>query len=90
MRVRLSLLHFLMMCGLQIGEKALRRAKQRLQMPPYMRVRLPITEVLTHDPDLEGLETSKLVFTDITFGVSDRVSELQYEVLLPLKSVLHM
>ncbi|XP_071109138.1 small ribosomal subunit protein mS22-like [Haliotis cracherodii] len=56
----------------QIGEKALRRAKQRLQMPPYMGVRLPITEVLTHDPDLEGLETSKLVFTDITFGVSDR------------------
>ncbi|XP_046579990.1 28S ribosomal protein S22, mitochondrial-like [Haliotis rubra] len=56
----------------QIGQKALRRAKQRLQMPPYMGMRQPITEVLTQDPDLEGLETSKLVFTDITFGVSDR------------------
>jgi len=56
-------------------QETLREAKQRvddiLQMPPVVQVRKPINKVLIQDPALQGLETSKLVFTDVTFGVKD-------------------
>jgi hypothetical protein len=42
-------------------------------MPPVLRAREPIDEVLSKDSDLVGLNKKKLVFTDITFGISDRV-----------------
>ncbi|BFZ23513.1 hypothetical protein BsWGS_26552 [Bradybaena similaris] len=46
--------------------------KEKLQMPPFMNPHKDITTPLTVDPDLEGFDTSKYVFTDISFGVKDR------------------
>ncbi|XP_041377845.1 28S ribosomal protein S22, mitochondrial-like isoform X2 [Gigantopelta aegis] len=48
------------------------RMKKKLQMPPFMNPREPINEVLSHDPEIEAFDTSKLVMTDITFGMSSR------------------
>ena len=43
-------------------------------MPPFMTPRKPIDEVLSRDPEIEAFDTSKFVMTDITFGMSNRVS----------------
>ncbi|KAG7175433.1 28S ribosomal protein S22-like, partial [Homarus americanus] len=43
-----------------------------LQMPPVLKERQPITGILSRDPALTGFDTCKYIFTDITFGVSDR------------------
>ncbi|XP_006818041.1 small ribosomal subunit protein mS22-like, partial [Saccoglossus kowalevskii] len=56
----------------ELLEEAKEKAEKKLQMPPVMEERTKIDHVLSNDPELEGLETSKLVFTDITFGVPDR------------------
>lgn len=50
-------------------EDANRKADEFLQMPPVLPARKPINTVLSYDPALQGLETTPLVFTDITFGV---------------------
>ena len=42
-------------------------------MPPVIEERTEIDEVLAENPELEGLESSKFVFTDITYDLSDRV-----------------
>lgn len=52
-------------------EETQRKAQVLLQMPPVVPVRRPIDRVLSRDPALQGLETSRLVFTDITFGLKD-------------------
>ncbi|KAL7642939.1 UNVERIFIED_CONTAM: hypothetical protein RMT77_006228 [Armadillidium vulgare] len=51
---------------------ALETAKTFLQMPPVIQERKPIKEVLSYDPEIQGLDTSNIIFTDISFGVSDR------------------
>ncbi|XP_076451365.1 small ribosomal subunit protein mS22-like [Babylonia areolata] len=56
----------------EMQQKAERRMKYRLQIPPFMKVREPIRHTLSHDPDLAGLDSSKYIFTDITFGIKDR------------------
>lgn len=38
----------------------------------FFQIREPINEVLSRDPELKGYETANIVFTDITFGISDR------------------
>lgn len=43
-------------------------------MPPYMNPRKDNLTPLSVDPDLAGFDTSKYVFTDISYGVRDRVS----------------
>lgn len=53
-------------------DDANRRVNEVLQMPPVLRLRAPTDRVLSHDPALQGLETAKHVFTDVTFGASDR------------------
>ena len=58
----------------QLQSAAQHRMQYRLQIPPFMKAREPITDVLSSDPELQGLDSSKLIFTDITFGVKDRVS----------------
>ena len=55
-------------------------------MPPVMEERKPINRVLSENPELKGLEASKLVFTDITYGVRDRVCGLFAMVDLQNKS----
>jgi len=44
----------------------------KLQMPPVMEEREDCSEVLEADALLQGFDTCKYVFTDITFGVPDR------------------
>ncbi|KAF4518147.1 hypothetical protein B566_EDAN008849 [Ephemera danica] len=48
------------------------RAEERLQMPPVMIPREPIECFMARDPALQGYTSSKFVFTDITYGKSDR------------------
>ncbi|XP_076043975.1 mitochondrial ribosomal protein S22 [Oratosquilla oratoria] len=48
------------------------KARELLQMPPVVKEREPISEVLSKDPALQGCLDAKYIFTDITFGVSDR------------------
>lgn len=55
-----------------IQDDATARATEKLQMPPILKAREPIDEVLSKDADLKGLNRNRLVFTDITFGISDR------------------
>nr|KAG8538644.1 hypothetical protein GDO81_022280 [Engystomops pustulosus] len=49
-------------------QKAVQAAQQHLEMPPMMKERDPIDEVLAVDEILDGTETAKLVFTDITYS----------------------
>lgn len=53
-----------------------KKAETLLQMPPVVKQREPIQEVLSRDPALSGFDTCRYVFTDITYGVTDRVSML--------------
>nr|CAG4652064.1 EOG090X0AW0 [Triops cancriformis] len=53
-------------------EEAKRKAEDKLQMPPLLEERKPINEVLSSDPEIQGLDNCSYVFTDITYGVSDR------------------
>jgi len=45
---------------------------RKLQMPPVMEERDAASKVLESDNMLQGYDTCKYVFTDITFGVPDR------------------
>lgn len=53
-------------------DTAKEKAKVKLQMPPIVQERKPITEVISYDPELQGFENCTVVFTDVTFGSSDR------------------
>lgn len=43
-------------------------------MPPVLEERAPINDVLAEDKILEGTETAKYVFTDISYSIPHRVS----------------
>lgn len=53
-------------------EAAKRRAKKYLQMPPVVRARIDQFVPLEKNVALEGHDTAKYVFTDITYGLKDR------------------
>lgn len=44
-----------------------------LKMPPFLPERKPIVDVLSEDKFLDGMDTAKHVFTDITYNVPHRV-----------------
>lgn len=46
-------------------------ANELLQIPPAVPAQEPFTKILSKDPALQGLESSKFVFADITFGMKD-------------------
>ncbi|KFU95272.1 hypothetical protein M959_05058, partial [Chaetura pelagica] len=52
--------------------KAIEEAKEKLTMPPVLNERQPIDDVLAEDKFLEGTETTKYVFTDLTYSVPHR------------------
>ncbi|KFO82111.1 hypothetical protein N303_03124, partial [Cuculus canorus] len=52
--------------------KAIEEAKKKLTMPPVLKEREPINDVLADDKFLEGTETTKYVFTDLTYSVPHR------------------
>ncbi|KAM9853004.1 small ribosomal subunit protein mS22 [Aulostomus maculatus] len=56
----------------QALELAMEKAKKKLQMPPFPPVRKPINDVLSVDKFLDGMDTAKYVFTDITFSIPHR------------------
>lgn len=49
-------------------------------MPPVVPVRKEIDAVISRDPELTGWDTAKYVFTDISFGKTDRVSYHLYQL----------
>ncbi|KFQ13400.1 hypothetical protein N330_02540, partial [Leptosomus discolor] len=52
--------------------KAIEEAKEKLIMPPVLNEREQIDDVLAEDKFLEGTETTKYVFTDLTYSVPHR------------------
>ncbi|RVE64386.1 hypothetical protein OJAV_G00125360 [Oryzias javanicus] len=56
----------------QATQRAAEQAKKLLQMPPVLPERKPIDDVLTVDTILEGMDTAKYVFTDITYNIPHR------------------
>lgn len=56
----------------QLQQDAASKGEDKLQMPPVMDQREEKGMVLEKDPLLVGLDISNYVFTDITYGVSDR------------------
>ncbi|XP_004076007.1 28S ribosomal protein S22, mitochondrial [Oryzias latipes] len=56
----------------QATQQAAEQAKKLLQMPPVLPERKPIDDVLTVDTILEGMDTARYVFTDITYNIPHR------------------
>lgn len=52
-------------------EGSLRQARRMLQMPPVVKEEDEKIEVLSRDPEFQGVETSKLIIADITFNRKD-------------------
>ncbi|NXK96096.1 RT22 protein, partial [Formicarius rufipectus] len=52
--------------------KAIEEAKEKLVMPPVLDEREPIDDVLAEDKFLEGTETAKYIFTDLTYSTPHR------------------
>lgn len=57
-------------------EDAMKTAERRmyyfLQMPPVVKVQSDEVEILSKDPEIKNHDTSKFVFTDITFAVKNQ------------------
>lgn len=58
------------------------KAKEKLQMPPIVPLRTDLGKVLEVDKDIIGFDSAKFVFTDITFGISDKVICLLIYIIL--------
>lgn len=56
----------------QAVELATEQAKHLLKMPPVLPERKPIDDVLSEDKILDGMDTAKYVFTDITYNIPHR------------------
>ncbi|XP_037699846.1 28S ribosomal protein S22, mitochondrial isoform X2 [Choloepus didactylus] len=52
--------------------QAVEAAKVKLKMPPVLEERVPINDILAEDKILEGTETVKYVFTDISYSIPHR------------------
>ncbi|XP_029629501.1 28S ribosomal protein S22, mitochondrial [Salmo trutta] len=53
-------------------QSAREQAQRLLKMPPVLPERKPINDVLSEDKILEGMDTARYVFTDITFNIPHR------------------
>ncbi|XP_053729869.1 28S ribosomal protein S22, mitochondrial [Synchiropus splendidus] len=56
----------------QAVELAKEEARKLLRMPPVLPERKPIDNVLSEDKILDGMDTAKYVFTDITYDIPHR------------------
>uniref|UniRef100_A0A0P4WQX4 28S ribosomal protein S22, mitochondrial n=1 Tax=Daphnia magna TaxID=35525 RepID=A0A0P4WQX4_9CRUS len=52
------------------------KLKKKLQMPPLLKEREPVTKILSKDPELQGFDNCKYVFIDISQGINDRKREV--------------
>ncbi|KAG7268819.1 hypothetical protein CRUP_003703 [Coryphaenoides rupestris] len=70
----------------EANEQAKEQARKLLKMPPILPERKPIDDVLSVDTILDGTDTAKYVFTDITFNILHRgvFSEDRHEDVLKL------
>ncbi|VVC33326.1 Ribosomal protein S22, mitochondrial [Cinara cedri] len=48
------------------------KANKKVQMPPIVPLQTDLGQVINVDKDIIGFDNSKFVFTDITFGISDK------------------
>lgn len=53
-------------------QRAREQAEKLLKMPPVLSERKPIHDILSEDKILDGMDTAKYVFTDITFTTPHR------------------
>lgn len=70
----------------QAIEFAKEKAKKLLKMPPVLPERKPIVDVLSDDKFLDGMDTAKYVFTDITYNIPHRVYKTVIHNVVWLKS----
>jgi len=56
----------------QLQKEYVKKAEMKLQMPPVLDQRKERGRILEEDPLLAGFDNSKIIFTDITYGVVDR------------------
>ncbi|KAF7987905.1 hypothetical protein HCN44_003768 [Aphidius gifuensis] len=52
-------------------KKSAEKCYEKLQMPPVLKQRPDIDRVFSKDPELQGHDECRYVFTDITFGIND-------------------
>lgn len=69
-------------------QQAEEEAQRLLKMPPVLPERQPIEDVLSEDKILEGMDTAKYVFTDITYNIPHRVIITQSQGLITLVTVI--
>lgn len=55
-------------------EETEHKLKLKLKMPPLLKEREPVNNILAKDPELQGFDTAKYVFIDISQGVREKVS----------------
>uniref|UniRef100_A0A4W5P814 Mitochondrial ribosomal protein S22 n=1 Tax=Hucho hucho TaxID=62062 RepID=A0A4W5P814_9TELE len=67
----------------EVTQSAREQAQRLLKMPPVLPERKPINDVLSEDKILEGMDTAKYVFTDITFNIPHRVGDRGRVCLCP-------
>jgi len=56
----------------QAVNQAKKRGEKKIQMPPVLKARKPIDDVISFDPKLQGHDQSAYIFTDISTGFTDR------------------
>ncbi|KAI0225680.1 28S ribosomal protein S22, mitochondrial [Lamellibrachia satsuma] len=56
----------------EIQDGAMERGRNRLQMPPVMKCREDVEHILSDDPEIDGFEEHRYVFTDISYNLPDR------------------
>lgn len=71
----------------QAIEFAKEQAKKLLKMPPVLPERKPIVDVLSDDEFLDGMDTAKYVFTDITYNTPHRVCITVFHSMVWQKSL---
>ena len=57
---------------MQSQERASKRGKKLLEMVPYLSPAEDKVDILSVDPEIQGFESSKVVFTDISAGAIDK------------------
>lgn len=60
------------------------KLKKKLQMPPLLKEREPVTKILSKNPELQGFDNCKYVFINISQGISDRVSIMNHVVTITM------
>lgn len=64
-------------------------AKNFLQFVPVKEPRSDSVTVLAHDKEISGFDSSKFVFTDITFDATDQVCQYLTDLSVFTKSFTH-